>query len=121
MNSVVSGTVFKYLGSVAGEKGGVKNGDQKQRVSTTWRNRKKGSGVLCDRKLPMKLKGKICETVVRAAMLYGTETWETTKGQEQKMEMNEMTLLKWMYDVTKKGMIRNEFIRGTTRVIQDCT
>ena len=71
---------FKYLGSVLEEKGGVEM-EIKQRASVSWRNRKKCSGVLCNRKMPAKLKRKIYKTVVRAVMLYGAETWATTKGQ----------------------------------------
>ena len=32
-----------------------------------------------------------------------------------------MTMLRWMCEVTKNDKIRNEFIKGTTRVTQDCT
>ena len=36
-----------------------------------WRNWKKCSGVLCDRRMPVKLKGKVYKTVMRPAMLWG--------------------------------------------------
>ena len=48
----------------------------------------------------MKLKGKICETIVRAATLHGAETWTATKGQEARMEM---TMLTWMCVVGSGG------------------
>ena len=38
--------------------------------------------VLRDRRMPMKLKGNVHKTVVRPALLYGAETWATTRGQE---------------------------------------
>jgi len=34
---------------------------------------KKASGVLCDKKIPLKLKEKVYHMVVRPALLYGTE------------------------------------------------
>ena len=62
----------------------------------------------------MKLKAKVYKTVVRPALLYGAETWETTRGQE----VNEMRMLRWTCGVTRRDTIRNEHIRGTTRVMQ---
>ena len=41
-------------------------------------------------------------TVVRPAMLYGAETWATTKRQESRIEVNEMRMLRWMCVVTTK-------------------
>ena len=79
---------------------------------------KKCSGLQCDRRMPMKLKGKVYKTVIRPAMLYGADTWATTKRQEKRIEMTEMRMLRWMCGVTCKDKIRNEHIRGTTRVAQ---
>ena len=82
-------------------------------------NWKKCSGVLCDKKMPVKLKGKVYRTVVRPAMLYGAETWATTKRQESRIEVNEMRMLRWMCGVTRKDKIRNEHIRGTDSIRED--
>ena len=51
-------------------------------------------------------------------MQYGAETWATTKRQEKRIEVTEMRMLRWMCRVTRKDKIRNEHIRGTTRVAQ---
>ena len=40
------------------------------------------------------------------------ETW---------IETNEMRMLGWVFGVTKKDKIRNEYIRGTTRIVQRTT
>ena len=37
------------------------------------------------------------KTVVRPALLYGAETWATTRGQEARLEVNEMRMLRWMH------------------------
>ena len=108
---------FKYLGSSVEETGGMTI-EISQRVSAAWRNWKRCSGVLCDRRMPVKLKGKVYKTVVRQALLYGAETWATTRGQEARLEVNEMRMLRWMCGVTRRDKIRNEHIRGTTRVVQ---
>ena len=108
---------FKYLGSGVEETGGMTT-EISQRVSAAWRNWKRCSGVLCDRRMPVKLKGKVYKTVVRPALLYGAETWATTRGQEARLEVNEMRMLRWMCGVTRRDKIRNEHIRGTARVVQ---
>ena len=56
--------------------------------------------------------------LVRPVMLYGAETWATTRGQEARLEVNEMRMLRWMCGITRMDKIRNEHIRGTTRVAQ---
>ena len=87
-------------------------------VRAGWRNWKKWSGVLCDRRMPVKLKGEVYKTEIRPAMLYGAETWATTKRQGKRIEVTDMRMLRWMCGVTRKYNIRNEHIRGTTRVEQ---
>ena len=54
-------------------------------------------------------------------MLYGAETWATTRGQEARLEVNEMRMLRWMCGLTRSDKIRNEHIRGTATVVQACT
>ena len=49
-------------------------------------------------------------------MIYGAETWAVKKAQEKKLDVVEMTMLRWMSGVTKLDRIRNERICGTTRV-----
>ena len=108
---------FKYLGSSVEETGGMAR-EITQSVSAAWRNWKRCSGVLCDRRLPLKLKEKVYKTVVRPAMLYGAETCATTRGQEARLEVNGIRMLRWMCGVTRRDNVRNEHIRGTTRVVQ---
>ena len=61
----------------------------------------------------MKINGKVYRTVVRsAALMYGAETWALKKAQENKLEVAEMR----MCGVTRLDKIRNEIIRGTTKV-----
>ena len=49
------------------------------RVEAAWKNWKRCSGMLCDKRMPVKLKGNVYRTAVRPAMLYGAEIWATTK------------------------------------------
>ena len=72
--------------------------------------------ILCDRRISLRVKGKVYKTVVRPAMMYGAETWAVKKAQEKKLDVAEMRMLRWMSGVTKLDRIRNERIRGTTKV-----
>ena len=64
----------------------------------------------------MKIKGKVYRTVVRPALMYGAETWALKKAHDNKLEVAEMRMLRWMCGVTKLDKIRNDRMRGTTKV-----
>ena len=81
-----------------------------------WNVWRKVSGVMCDRRVSAKMKGKVYKTVVRPAMLFGLETVPLRKRQEAEMEVAEMKMLRFSLGVTRMDRIRNEYIRGTAHV-----
>ena len=56
------------------------------------------------------------KTVVRPATMDGAETFAVKTAQEKKLDVAEMRTLRWMSGVTKLDRIRNERIKGTTKV-----
>ncbi|KAK3524837.1 hypothetical protein QTP86_007578 [Hemibagrus guttatus] len=88
----------------------------KKRVQAGWNGWRKASGVLCDRKISARIKGKVYRTVVRPAMLYGLETVSLRKRQESELEVAELKMLSFSLGVTRLDRIRNEYIRGTAHV-----
>ena len=66
--------------------------------------------------MPMKLKNKIHRTIVRPAMIYGSETWPIMKREEKRLDVNEMRMLRWTCGVTKSDRIVNRHIRGTMKL-----
>ena len=108
---------FKYLGSTMVVDGGEEL-EITRRIQAGWKNWRDVSGVLCDRRMPVKLKGKVYKTVVRPAMLYGMEVTPIKKVNEKRMDVAEMKMLRWMTGVTRKDRIRNTRIRGTVKVTE---
>ena len=106
---------YKYLGSMVQESGGCER-EVKKRVQAGWNGWRRLSGVICDRKLPAKVKGKVYSSVVIPAMVYGLETVAVTKKQVEEMEVAEIKILRFAMGVTKKDKIRNEHIRSTVKV-----
>ncbi|KAK3548096.1 hypothetical protein QTP70_004523 [Hemibagrus guttatus] len=106
---------FKYLGSTV-QSNGECGKEVKKRVQAGWNGWRKVSGVLCDRKISARIKGKVYRTVVRPAMLYGLETVSLRKRQESELEAAELKMLKFSLGVTRLDRIRNEYVRGTAHV-----
>ena len=79
-------------------------------------SRRKVSGVLCDRKLSAKIKGKMYKSVVRPTMLYGMETVAVPERRMEKMGVAKLKMVIWALGVTRKDKIRNECVRGTAKI-----
>ena len=78
----------------------------KKRVQAEWNGWRKVSGVICDRRLPARVKGKVYISVVRPGMVYGLETVVVRKKQVEEMEVAEMKMLRFAMEGTRKGKIR---------------
>jgi len=91
---------FKYLGSTVTGNGDL-DSEVTHRMKEVWRDWKKVSGVLCDRRTTAKNKGMIYKTVVRPAMMYEAETWPINKAQEKRLYITEMRMLRWMGGITR--------------------
>ena len=103
---------FKYLGSTAQESGSCER-EVKKRVQAGWNGWRKVSGVIFDRRLLARVKGKVYSLVVRPAMVYELETVAVTKKQVEEMKM-----LRFAMGVTRKDKIRNEYIRSKVKIEQ---
>ena len=103
-------TRFRYLGSIVQSDGEI-DGDIISRIQVGWLKWRNASGLLCDRNVPLKLKGKFYKMVVRPAMLYGAECWPLKEKHNTKLSVAEMRMLRWMSGFTLRDRIRNEHIR----------
>ncbi|KAF3676657.1 hypothetical protein FXO38_04199 [Capsicum annuum] len=106
---------FKYLGSMIQGNGEI-NEDVSNRIGAGWMKWRLASGVLCDKKVPLKPKGKFYIVAVRPAMLYRSECWPVKHVHIQKLKVAEMRMLRWMCGLTKGDRVRSEIIRDKVRV-----
>ncbi|XP_063615410.1 uncharacterized protein LOC134788449 [Penaeus indicus] len=106
---------FKYLGSIVEEDGGSDK-EVTKRIQAGWGAWKKITGVMCDKNVPEKVKGRLYKTLVRPAMIYGMETVAVTKVQEERMQVAEMKMLRWSLGLTIMDKVRNETIRERVQV-----
>ncbi|KAK9098676.1 hypothetical protein Syun_025721 [Stephania yunnanensis] len=97
---------FRYLGSIIQNDGNIEN-DVTHRIQAGWKKWRSAMGVICDRHVPTKLKGKFYRTAIRPAMLYGSECWAVKQQQLHKVNVAEMRMLRWMCGKTRKDRIRN--------------
>jgi len=107
---------FKYLGSVIQGNGEIDE-DINHRIKVRWKKLKNATGVLCDRRILLRLKGRVYCIVVRPVLLYGVECWPIKKSQVQRMKVAEMRMICWICGHTRFHKIRNEVIRGKIRVV----
>ncbi|KAF3658233.1 putative protein ASPARTIC PROTEASE IN GUARD CELL 1-like [Capsicum annuum] len=82
----------------------------------SWMKWRLASGVLCDKKVPLKLKGKFYRVTVRPVMLYGAECWPVKRFYIQKLRVVEMRMFCWMCGLIRWDKVRNEIIREKMRV-----
>ncbi|KAI5088714.1 hypothetical protein C0J45_21286, partial [Silurus meridionalis] len=88
----------------------------KKRVQAGWSGwRRVIAGVICDRRVSVRVKGKVYRTVVRPEMSYGLETVALTHCGCVSVYSVEARA-RCSLGVTTMDRIRNEFIRGTAHV-----
>ncbi|EYC17540.1 hypothetical protein Y032_0030g2121 [Ancylostoma ceylanicum] len=86
-------SAFKYLGSrISADGSTLVEGEY--RANAAWNKWWQVTGVMRNRKIPLKLKSKICRTVVRSVTLYEAEYWPTTLKHEQALHAMEMRMLR---------------------------
>ena len=73
---------FCYVGDVLNGDGGSSM-TSINRVRSGWRKFREPSGVLTNKKVALRLKGRVYEACVRSTMLYRSETWAAKTQQQQ--------------------------------------
>jgi hypothetical protein len=109
-------TSFKYLGTTIHQNGGCRV-EVEKRIGKAWDRWRSLTGVLCDKKIPTKLKMLLYKVCIRPAMLYGHEIWPLTQTLEDRLSTTEMRMLRYIFNISLKEHRRNEEIRGEAGVV----
>ena len=106
---------FKYLGVTLGEDGGPEHA-VRARIRAAWQKWKDLTGVIYDKRLPMKLKTKVYKTVVRPTLIYGSELWMVRKKEERLLLTTEKSMLRRIKGVTLLAQETNVNIRNALNI-----
>ena len=104
-NEIPRGNGLSYLGSTVQADGGL---DLEKWIQAGWDNWRKLTGVLCNKRVPLRVKSKIYKLMILPAMMYGLKTVAITKRQGKKLKVNEMKMLRFTLGQgwTESGMKR---------------
>ena len=98
--------------------------EEQRGTSTTELNQmkwKQMTGVLCDKKVTIKRKDKVYKTVIKPTITYGAECWVVRKKHENRLNVSEMRMLRWIRGKTRKDHVRNQIIQEDAKVCQMLT
>jgi hypothetical protein len=99
--------IFHYLISMLQKNGDIDK-NVSRRIKIGWLKWCQGSGVLCDPRVPLKLKSKFYRTTIRSAMSYEVECWPTKRRHAQQLSVAEMRMLPWIRAHTRRDRVRND-------------
>ena len=107
---------FKYLGQLI-TRDGNKDSEIQQRISHGWRQYGRLNKIFKNEDLPLNLKKKAFDQCVLPTLTYGSETWNTTKTQETKIQIAQRGMERSMLGIKRIDKIRNNDIRQRTKLI----
>jgi len=75
------------------------------------------SGVSCDKRIPLRLNGRIYHKVVRPTLLCRAECQLIKNYQVQRAKVAEMRMFRWICDHSRLDKVKNGVIRDKVGVI----
>jgi hypothetical protein len=93
------------------QKDGDIDEDVSHRIKVGWLKWHQALGVLCDPRVPLKVKGKFYRIAIQPAMLHGAECWAYKRRHFQQLSAAEMRMLRWICGHTRRDRVRNDDIR----------
>ena len=83
------------------DKDGTIDRDVDLREQAAWSSWRKLTGVLYDWKIPLRLKAKVYEAIIRPALTYGSECWAMKVTNERKIDTTEMRMVRGILGVSR--------------------
>src|SRR5699024_1594513 len=100
----------KYLGTSISANGDLFP-DVSARIAAAWFKWRELTGILCNKRLPTRLKSLFYKTCVRPVVLYAVECRPSTKRTGDLLHATEMKMLRWALGISLLEHIPNTEIR----------
>ena len=98
------------------DKYGTTDIDVDLRVRAAWSSWRKLTGIFYYRKIPLRLKAKVYEAIIRPALTRGSECWAMKVTNNRKSATTDTRMLRGILGVTRRDHMRNEEIRRILHV-----
>ena len=93
------------------DKDGTIDKDVDLHMQAAWSSWRKLTGVLYDRNIPLRLKAKVYEAIIKPALTYGSECWAMKVTNKRNIATTAMRMLRGILGVSRREHMRNEDIR----------
>jgi hypothetical protein len=122
VESVVEGVEivdnFCYLGDMIQKDGGCDKA-VRDRVRKGWLKFRELGGVLCNRRIALKMRGVLYRACVRTVMMYGCESWPMRKENEENLVRAERRMICMMCGVTLVNREKSEDLQERLGLMED--
>ena len=98
---------FSYLGDKLSCESGAEAAT-KHRVAVAWAKWREIGSLLVNKSIPLGSRANVYEACVRSVMLYGAETWPTTREIERRVRSADCRMLRYMAGVRWEDYVSNE-------------
>lgn len=108
-------TSYVYLGQSINMENDI-TAEISRRRKAGWAAFNKYRDVLTDKRLDAQIRSRVFNTHVLPALIYASETWNTTKGEEEKLAVTQRAMERAMCRISIMDKVPNAAIRGMTGV-----
>jgi hypothetical protein len=106
---------YKYLGQTL-KMDNTTEEEILTRIKAGWRSFGMHKHILTDKDIPMSLRSRVFNQCVLTTIVYGAETWSTTKEMEQKLITTQRAMERKMLNLSLRDRVRHTHIRKRTKV-----